>query len=118
MTSQEKTKGVDSLRKFLFKNTINNFETYINEFKTHPNLDVGCVFPSEFGFSWYNFFWVRSSYVKNYLPEPEPQKNRYTWERFIGSEYSKKDVKCFSPFLGHKKFKNKQQFYNLKTKIL
>ena len=118
MTSQEKTKGVDSLRKFLFKNTISNFETYINEFKTHPNLDVGCVFPSEFGFSWYNFFWVRSSYVKNYLPEPEPQKNRYTWERFIGSEYSKKDVKCFSPFLGHNKFKNKQQFYNLKTKIL
>jgi hypothetical protein len=118
MTSQEKIKGVDGLRKFLHKNTISNFESYLTEFKNNPGLDVGCVFPSEFGFSWYNFFWIRSSYVKNYLPEPIPNKNRYTWERFIGSEYSKKDVKCFSPFLGHNKLGNKAQLYQLRKKIL
>jgi hypothetical protein len=118
MTSQVKTKGIDILRKFLFNNTISNYEIYLNEFINNPQLDVGCIFPSEFGFSWYNFFWVKSSYVKNYLPEPIPNKNRYVWERYIGSEYSKKDVNCFSPFLGHNKLKNKAQLYQLKKRIM
>jgi len=118
MTSEKKIGGVKELRKFLFENTILNFENYINEFNNHQNLDVGCIFPSEYGFSWYNFFWVRGSYVKNNIPKPEPQKNRYVWERYIGSEYSKKNVNCFSPFLGHNKLGNKAQLYQLRKRIM
>jgi hypothetical protein len=118
MTSEKKIGGVKELRKFLFENTILNFENYINEFNNHQNLDVGCIFPSEYGFSWYNFFWVRGSYVKNNIPKPEPQKNRYVWERYIGSEYSKKNVNCFSPFLGHNKLGNKAQLFQLKKRIM
>lgn len=119
MTSEKKINGVKELRDFLTKNTILNYTTYLNEFNKTKDLDVGCIFPSEFGFSWYNFFWIRSSYVKEHLPEPKVNKNRYYWERYIGSEYStKKDVKCFSPFLGYKKLDNKAQLYQLRKKIM
>lgn len=119
MTSEKKINGVKELRNFITKNTILNYETYLNEFKKTKDLDVGCIFPSEFGFSWYNFFWVRSSYVKEHLSKPEVNKNRYYWERYIGSEYStKKDVKCFSPFLGYKKLGNKAQLYQIRKKVM
>lgn len=118
MTSEKKVGGVKELRQFLTKNTILNYPTYITEFNNHKNLDVGCIFPSEYGFSWYNFFWVNSSYVRNYLPEPEINKNRYYWERYIGSEISNKDVKCYSPFLGHSKLGNKAQLYQLRKRIM
>lgn len=118
MTSEIKTQGVKELRNFLTMNTINNYEEYINEFKKDTNLDVACIFPSEFGFSWYNFFWINSSYVKNHLEEPKVVKNRYFWERYIGSEHStKKNVVCFSPYLGYKKLGNKAQLYQLRQRI-
>jgi len=119
MTSEKKHKGTIEIREFITKNTILNYNTYINEFKKTNDLDIGCIFPSEFGFSWYNFFWINSSYVKNNLPEPKIAKNRYYWERYIGTEYSnKKDVKCFSPFLGYNKLKNKAQLNQLRKKIM
>jgi len=117
MTSDKKYPERANLRKFLFEKTISNYEEYLNEFINKPELDVGCVFPSEFGFSWYNFFWIRSSYVKNFLPQPIQQSNRYFWERYIGSENSKKDVKCYSPYLGHSKLSNKAQLYNWRKKL-
>jgi len=117
VTSDKKYPDRANLRRFLFTNTIGNYEEYLKEFNSNPKLDVGCVFPSEFGFSWFNFFWVRSSYVRDYLPEPQIQTNRYYWERYIGSENSKKDVNCYSPFLGNNKLGNKAQLYQWKKKL-
>lgn len=119
MTSGLKIAGQNDTRRVLFKHTISNYENYINEFKTHPEMEVGCVFPSEFGFAWYNFFWVRSSYVKNNLPEPKTIGNRYYWERWIGNEHSsKKDINCYSPFLGHRRLGNKAQLYQLRHRVM
>jgi hypothetical protein len=119
MTSESKIAGVSELRKFLMENTVLNYKTYLNSFNENPDLDVACIFPSEFGFSWYNFFWINSEYVKKHLSIPEINKNRYYWERYIGSENStKKDIVCYSPFLGYKKLGNKAQLYQLRKKIM
>ncbi len=118
ITSAQKYPDRHNIRRFIFKNTVENYEEYVNEFNKNPDLDIGCIFPSEFGFSWYNFFWINSSYVKNYLPEPKPVQNRYFWERYIGSEHStKKNVVTYSPFLKENKLGNKAQLYQWRKKL-
>lgn len=118
ISNSSKKRGGSSIRRIMFDTTIRNYDLYLEEFKKNKDLDLGMVFPSEYGFSWYNFFWAKSSYVKNHLPEPKYTSHRYYWERWIGSEYSsKKDIKTFSPFLGYKKTGNKAQFANLRNKV-
>jgi hypothetical protein len=118
MSQSSNKRGGNDIRKILFNETISNFKVYLNEFKKNPKLDSAMIFPSEHGFAWYNFFWVRSSYVKKHLPEPKYTKHRYYWEHWIGSEHSsKKDPVTFSPFIGYKKFGNKAQFNVHRNKI-
>lgn len=118
MSQSSSKRGGNDIRKILFNSTISNFKVYLNEFKKNPKLDSAMIFPSEHGFAWYNFFWVRSSYVKKHLPEPKYTKHRYYWEHWIGSEHSsKKDPVTFSPFIGYKKFGNKAQFNVHRNKI-
>lgn len=110
MTSQKKHPGNASIRQNLFKHTIDNYQIYLDHFKKNEDLDVGGIFISEFGFAWYNFFWINSKYVKNHLPKPEFTSHRYYWERWIGNEHStKKDIKTFSPILGYNKLQNRAQ---------
>ena len=119
MTSGERDNGNHILRKMLTKNTIENFKTYLDEFEKNPNLDVGGVLPSEFGFVWYNFFWVKSNYVKNFCKLPEPIGHRYYWERWLGTEHStKNEIISFSPFLGYTKLKNRNDLVNKRALIL
>ena len=61
---------------------------------TNKNIDVAGIFPHIDGFIYYNFFWIRSSYIKNYCVKPEVSNNRYIWEFWIGNSYSKKKKKC------------------------
>jgi hypothetical protein len=117
MSQVSHKRGGSDIRKILFKLTIQNYETYLNEFKKNPKLDIGMVFPSEHGFAWYNFFWIRSSYVKNFLPKPEYTSHRYYWEHWIGSEHSKKNPVTFSPFVGYTRFGNRAQFNNFRNKL-
>jgi hypothetical protein len=106
------------LRGQLFKYTIENYEEYLNEFLKNKTLDIGGIFPSEFGFIWYNFFWIRSRYVKEHLTPPEPTSHRYYWERWIGKENStKKDILTYSPVLKFQKLGNKAQLYNVRNKF-
>ena len=119
MTSGKKVDGNHELRRILFDYTINNYSSYLDNFKNNPNLDIGGIFPSEFGFVWYNFFWVRSKYVKEHLPKPEFTKHRYYWERWIGSEYSsKKNILTYSPLLNFNKLGNKAQLYQKKLQLI
>jgi hypothetical protein len=112
MTSEKKFPGNKDIRNQLFKYTIENYKEYLNEFSKNKDLDIGGVFPSEFGFIWYNFFWVRSKYVKEHLKIPEPTNHRYYWERWIGSEHStKKNILTYSPALKFQKLGNKAQLY-------
>jgi hypothetical protein len=118
MTSGEKNNGNHTLRKILFKNVIENFNLYLDEFKKNDTLDVGTILPSEFGFAWYNFFWVRSGYVQKYCIPPEFTSHRYYWERWLGNEHStKKNIVTYSPFLGYNKLKNRADLNNKRSII-
>jgi hypothetical protein len=95
----------------LFNYTIKNYNEYINEFINNKDLEVGCLAPSKDGFAYFNFFWVRSSYVYNYCSRPENtpeyiKHERYTWEIWLGTSYSKKQkIITFSPVIKYNTLK-------------
>ena len=107
------TKGIVSgqarARDLLSKYTVANFKVYIESMHLNPSIDVACAIPSMYGFSYFNFFWVRSSYIRNYLTRPESspeymKNGRFTWEMWLGNfnGYSRKhDIRTFSPVLGY-----------------
>ena len=89
-------------RRRLFDISIKNYKLYINEFDKNKNLEVGCALPHKCGFAYFNFFWIRSSYMKKWVPEPVPNTDRYVWECWIGNSFSKKEeVVTFSPYHGY-----------------
>ena len=106
------TKGITSgqhrIRELLSKYTVSDYEKYLRAFNLNSNIDVGCIIPSCHGFAYFNFFWVRSSYVRNYCSKPENissymRNDRYTWEMWLGNlnNYSRKPaIHTFSPILG------------------
>ena len=95
MTSNE-----HNTRQAMFKYTIENYKEGINEFISNKDLDVVCAIPHINGFAWYNFFWVRSSYVRNYCSYPEITTDRFVWEIWIGTEFSrKKKIITYSPII-------------------
>jgi len=88
-------------RERLFDVTIKNYEMYVNEFDKNKYLDVGCALPHSSGLSYFNFFWIRSSYMRKWVPKPIPGTDRYVWECWIGNSYSKKEkVVTYSPYYG------------------
>lgn len=112
------SKGITSkqhdIRKYLFINTIQNYKLYVDEFKKNKNLEVAGVFPNKDGFCYFNFFWTRSSYVRNYCSRPEISENRYIWEVWIGNEFSrKKSIITFSPLIGYTQLQNSNEIWNI-----
>jgi hypothetical protein len=93
------------IRRILFKNIISNYQEVLDVFDKDRTLDVVCSIPSARGFAYYNFFWVKSSYIFNYGSKPEctPEYIRYdrwTWEYWLGYDYSSKPfVKTYSPLI-------------------
>lgn len=97
--------NMHNIRRILFENIISNYTTVLNAFENDKTIDVVCTIPGAKGFSYYNFFWVKSSYVYNYCSKPECTKeytkhDRWTWEYWLGYEYSSKPfVKTYSPLI-------------------
>lgn len=91
-------------RKNLFNYTIFPYKQIIIEFNNNDKLDVAAILPHPNGFAYFNFFWVRSSYVRKWLPEPRITTDRFYWEYWIGPPDSKKgEVITYSPILGYNK---------------
>ncbi len=112
------SKGITSnqheMRKYLFKNTIENYKDYVNEFKKNKDLDIAGAIPHYSGFCYFNFFWTRSSYVRNYCSRPEISENRYIWEVWTGTEYSrKKQINTWSPIIGYATVSNQSEVWDL-----
>ena len=109
------TTGDKKLRPRLFNYMIKNHKRYTKEFINNPQLDVASLCPDKKGFGWYNFFWVRASYVKNYWVDPSKYrslkwKDRYLWEIFNGCDYAtkpEKDIVVWSPATGYDKMDRK-----------
>ena len=117
------SKGITSnqhdIRRYLMENTIKNYQEAINEFKKNKFLDVVCAIPHKDGFAYFNFFWTRSSYVRNYCSRPEVSDNRYIWEVWIGTEFSrKKKIVTFSPIIKYDTVQNQHEVWNLQNKTI
>lgn len=98
------TSNENDERKILFKYTIQNYETYLDKMEKSKEIDTASLIPCLKGFGYYNFFWARSSYIHKYCSKPEYSPSyikhqRYTWEMWIGNNYSRKQfIKTYSPF--------------------
>jgi len=77
----------------LLRSTIKNWKYTLNIFKEYQNVQKVGLFPAYNGTVWFNFFWIRGSYLKSLSP-PVLSKNRYYYEHlYINSNSS---VDCFS----------------------
>jgi len=91
-------------RRLLFKYTIENYKDAITAFQNNKNIDIVCPVPASRGFSFYNFFWVRSSYVYKYCVKPvcynsfTKEEGRFYWESWL-SKSSKSNIITYSPFI-------------------
>ena len=95
-------------RKILFKYIIENYNEYLDEFKKNNNLTVASLFPHEDGFAFFNFFWVRASYLKNH--DVNINSDRYYYESWVGNRNIKdKTVLTYSPLLKYETIKESEQ---------
>jgi hypothetical protein len=95
-------------RKKLFQNTIVNYKKYLTAFKQDSQINVACIAPHDSGFAYFNYFWCKTSYIKNHCSAPQPSSNRYVWETWI-SETKTKKIITFSPFIQYSHVSNGTQ---------
>jgi hypothetical protein len=111
--SKGMTSNLPNIRKNLFEITIANYQEYLNAFENDSNIDIAGYAPHVNGFIYFNFFWIRSSYIHKWCPLPIPNKDRFIWEIWFGEDYSNKkkqtqqSVCTWSPVLGYDKLENK-----------
>ena len=117
--SKGMTSNQHETRQYLFKYTFENYKDYINEFEYNKHLEVAGAIPHENGFIFFNFFWARSSYVRNYCEKPIESDNRYIWEVWIGSEFSrKKEIITYSPIIKYDRVKHHHEVWAIHDKMI
>jgi hypothetical protein len=117
--SKGMTSNQHETRQYLFKYSINNYQQYINEFQNNKHLDVAGMIPHINGFIFFNFFWIRSSYVRNYCSKPIISDNRYIWEVWIGNEFSrKKEIITWSPIIKYDRIQHHHEVWSIHDKII
>ena len=117
--SKGMTSDQHETRQYLFKYTIENYEQYISEFNKNKFLDVAGAMPHMHGFIYFNFFWTRSSYVRNYCSKPKISDNRYIYEVWLGSEFSrKKDIITYSPIIKYDQIKDSNEVWNIHNRMI
>lgn len=110
--SKGMTSNLPKIRRNLFEYTIQNYQEYLDAFEKDPELDISGYLPHKNGFVYFNFFWVRASYIINWTEMPskyDKSDDRFIWEIFYGNDYSYKSiVKTWSPLLGYDQIDNKE----------
>jgi hypothetical protein len=88
------SEALDIFRLHTAKLIIDNVDDY---FKDESIKKMG-LFPSQQGWCWHNFFWIRSNYFK--LKEVQLFSNRYLYESLIGELDDLSNYKmCVSPLI-------------------
>ncbi|MDY0921317.1 hypothetical protein [Leclercia sp. CFBP8987] len=65
----------------------NNLKWDTNRLKSSNEIYKAGLFPSEYGWLWHNFFWVKSSYLRD--KKLQPDGTRHYYEAFIGEKNNK-----------------------------
>lgn len=71
---------------YLFEKLIKNWRTIVDIFEKNPNknkVSLGC---SKEGFCWFNFFWVRGSYLRRNCSPPRIETDRFYYESYISTD--------------------------------
>lgn len=83
--------------KVLTKHTLQSWKDIIKVFQENSDTKKACLFPSSDGFAWFNFFWVRASYLRDECCAPlVSMNNRYYYEGYIGQQCSKTFSDCYN----------------------
>jgi hypothetical protein len=80
----------NKVEEYLTNNLLNNYKKIINIFEENENITKVASFPSTKGFAWFNFFYVRGSYLKK-CKEPIISNDRFYYESYLGDEYINDD---------------------------
>jgi hypothetical protein len=75
----------DPNEKRLFDIMITNWREYVHFLETNPDKNKICFGCSKEGWCWFNFFWVRGSYLYQ-CGKPIITDDRYYYERYIGEQ--------------------------------
>lgn len=73
-----------SLEQYIFKNVINNWKDNILILRYFESINKLGICNDKLGIIWYNYWWVRGSYVIQ-LEEPLKTMNRYYYERWLST---------------------------------
>lgn len=114
VTSGIKSDKNNKIRKFNLKYLVNDYRIVVSKFKEDKSIDLYSVFPSNDGFAWYNFFWVRSEYVRNNCIPPTPTLDRYYWEKWISLHNN--GVISYSPIIGYRGLPHGEELLSLVNK--
>jgi len=88
------TEGRNNHEMQILRNTIKYWKYTLNIFKNYPFIDKAGLFPDPSGIIWYNFFWIRGSFLKGICP-PIITNNRYYYEhRYIINKNNENN--CFN----------------------
>ena len=85
----------------LTKTIINPWSSVLNIFKNNLNINIMGMFPSTGGWIWFNFFWIRGSYIKNKCDDPKITDNRYYYESWIADINNPKGNELYNMYKGN-----------------
>lgn len=89
--------GRNPIEVIMTRGLINQWETVIDIFQRFKSVNKIGFFPSNDGFIWFNFFWVRGTYIAS-CKEPIITEDRYYYESYLGREGTKTHIDCYSLF--------------------
>lgn len=64
---------------------------------TNPSLTRAGLFPSRFGWCWYNFFWIKAGYMAGLTVQES--EDRYHFEALIGAARDKEGYRAILPLI-------------------
>lgn len=92
-----------SLSELIFKFHIKECLTYdIDHIFNNVDIQKAGLFPSQEGWLWHNFFWVRSSYFST--KELKLEEDRYKYESLVGEKGNVDGYRAVFPFLINSSF--------------
>lgn len=74
----------------------------LSELSADPTLTRAGLFPSKWGWCWYNFFWIKAGHMAR-LPV-EPCEDRYQFEALIGDQTDREGYRGVLPLIGRLPF--------------
>jgi len=80
---------------YLTRMTLWNYNKINAIFNNYPHVNKIGLFPSTGGWIWFNFFWVRGSYLAG-CREPVISPRRHCYEDWLGTSYPKPSLDCYS----------------------